>query len=747
MSRRVFASGKLIMAFGVCLIAAGYSFSASGAHDGSSTASTASTPSTSEVKPTLVSNYDEQVRKDYNTHFGADSPFLPSQAKTESGGFIQPGAFPTAEYCGHCHEDAHKQWRESAHANSFREPFYIKNVNLLIDGKGIEFTRHCEGCHNPIALFGGALTKGSKMERTQIDNDGVTCSVCHSIVKVQSTSGTGSYVMGTPAAMVKVDGTRIPGQVSYDEILANPELHSRAVMQDFYKTSEFCAVCHKAAVPRQLNDYKWQRAFSVYDEWQQSSWSRENPLPFYRKDAVSTCQTCHMKPVDAPNDYGATDGKIGSHRWLGANTAIAKYFGFDQQLVQTVQLLQDDTLGIDLFAATDNDNRIDVAPLGSSTLDLRPGENVTLSVVIQNKKIGHSLVPEQRDFYEAWVEFEVKDSDGRSLTHSGYLQPNGDLESGAHSYTNRLIGKDGKWLDRHQVWETHTKPYDNTIMPGSSDLVRYQFTIPKDTKFPLAVTTKVNYRRFRQAWTNFVLGTPSNYPIVVMGSKTVQLAAHNPAAAELDKNEWMRWNNYGVALLNQLQYAQAIAAFEHVAALRPDYPDAYTNVALANFRNERYDEAMQALNKALQLAPGDARAVFYRASILRQQGNLEEAEALFLSVIKKYPRLRDAHRELGYTYYQQHKYDQAREQYELVQTIDPDDLAAHYNLMLIYRRLGLKDKAAQQAAYFDDRKDDPSSNALAHDFLSQHPEISAENVPWHVHPESHEGGQTVASRN
>jgi Flp pilus assembly protein TadD len=512
------------------------------------------------------------------------------------------------------------------------------------------------------------------------------------------------------------------------------------VMKDFYKTAEFCAVCHKAAVPRQLNDYKWLRAFSVYDEWQQSSWSRENPLPFYRKDTVSTCQTCHMKPVDAPNDYGATNGKIASHRWLGANTAIPKYYGFDPQLVQTIQFLEDDTLGIDLFAALDNDNQREIAPLGRAALDLRPGENVTLAVVIQNKKIGHSLVPEQRDFYESWVEFEVKDSAGRSLTHSGYLEPNGDLESGAHSYTNRLISKEGKWLDLHQVWETHTKPFDNTILPGSSDLVRYQFTIPKDAKLPLNVTTKVNYRRFRQAFQNFVLGTPQAYPIVVMGSKTVQLQQSNLAAADPDKNEWMRWNNYGIALLNQQQYSQAIQAFEQVVKLRPEYPDAYTNVALANFRNENYDAAMESLNKALELAPGDARAVFYRASIQRQKGNLEEAEALFLSVLKKYPRMRDAHRELGYTYYQEHKYTEAREQYELLQGVDPDDLAAHYNLMLIYRRLGLKDKAAEQAALFSDRKDDPASNSLALDFLRQHPEISAENVPWHVHPESHEQG-------
>ena len=52
---------------------------------------------------------------------------------------------------------------------------------------------------------------------------------------------------------------------------------------------------------------------------------------------------------------------------------------------------------------------------------------LTVSVVIQNKGIGHSLVPEQRDFYESWVEFDAKDAAGHWLMHSGALEPGGRL--------------------------------------------------------------------------------------------------------------------------------------------------------------------------------------------------------------------------------------------------------------------------------------------------------------------------------
>ena len=253
--------------------------------------------------------------------------------------FISAGSFPTAAYCGHCHQEAHAEWRQSVHANSFRAPWYIKNVNVLMNTKGIEFARHCEGCHNPIALTSGAMTKGTPMDR-KFDADGITCSVCHSIQKVD-TRGTGSYVLGQPAVMVDEDGNPIRGEVSDKEILAHLDRHSKAVMKDFYRTSEYCSACHKAALPRILNDYKWQRAIFLYDEWQLSSFAKQSPLPFYVKDKVSNCQTCHMKPeeIQLP-DYGAKDGKLASHRWAAANTVLSKYYGYNEQMDKITAFLR-----------------------------------------------------------------------------------------------------------------------------------------------------------------------------------------------------------------------------------------------------------------------------------------------------------------------------------------------------------------------------------------------------------------------
>lgn len=679
-------------------------------------------------------NYSQSVSEHYNSRFGMDAPFLPSNATTETGQFIDPKSFPTAKYCGHCHQEAHAEWRQTAHANSFRAPWYVKNVNMLIKEKGIEFARHCEGCHNPIALTSGAMTEHSPVNR-KFDEDGITCSVCHAIQQV-NTRGTGSYVLGQSAMMVDEGGKPIYGEVPDKEILAHLDRHSKAVMKDFYKTSEYCSACHKAALPKMLNDYKWQRAIFLYDEWQLSSFAKQSPLPFYVKDQVSTCQTCHMKQEEIQlSDYGAKDGKLASHRWLGANTVMSKYYGYDAQMEKTLTFLRNGVFNLDIFGIERNGGKL-IAPLGSQPFEVTPGDSLTVSVVIQNKGIAHSFVPEQRDFYESWVEFEAKDAAGRTLMHSGALRQDGSLDPRAHSFTNRLVNKKGELNDLHQVWDTRVVAYNNTIQSGRSQIVRYEFNAPLDVTGPITVTAKINYRRFNQRFIDFGLGKHYEMPVVEMASRTRTLAIGTNSVSPpdpQDNKEWMRWNNYGIGLLDAQRYGESAHAFERVTELRPDYADGFTNVAIADFQWERYDEARGSLTKALQLAPHNARALYYLALVERTQGQLDAAISDLREVTAQFPRSRDAHRELGFSLYQQHKYDEARTEYETLQSIDPDDLAAHYILSIVYRRLGMKKQAERESEAFADQKDDPTASTYALEFLRKHPEITSESVPWHTH--------------
>ncbi len=688
--------------------------------------------------------YQSKVASSYSYKFGAGSPFLPSNATTDTGQFLEPSAFPTAAYCGHCHQASEAQWRQSAHANSNRPVWYQRNIQLLKAEKGTEYMRHCEGCHDPVAVVSGQLTTG-KPTTHPYDADGITCSVCHSIQKV-TTRGTGSYVMGVPAVLVDEAGAPITRPVSDAEILAHLDRHSKAVMKDFYRTPEYCASCHKAALPKQLNDYKWLRAFSVYDEWQASSYAKQSPLPFYVKDSVSTCQTCHMQRealtgAGADRDPGAKQGKLASHRWLGGNTLIPAVYGYTEQSARILQFLKTNVFNVDVFGLEREGHEGDVnalvAPLGLVDYKIAPGEKLTADVVIQNKGIAHSHVPEQRDMYESWVDFTVKDTAGKVLAESGFLKPSGDLDEHVHSFTNRLINVKGGINDLHQVWDNRVVAYNNSIQSGRSQVVRYTFRMPATASGSVTLTATIKYRRFDQHFLDFAMAK-DHYaePVVDMISVSrVLKVGENAKVAPTDSDikEWMRWNNYGIALLDALQYQASLAAFQHVANLRPDYTDAYTNMAIVDIQWERYSEARPNLAKALELTPNNARALYYRALVERNEGNLDLAINDFNQVLAAFPQSKDAHRELGFSLYQQHKYKEASEQYQALQAIDPDDLAAHYNLSILYRRLGMKDQATREAAFFADQKDDPMASTFALEYLRKHNEIANESVPWHTH--------------
>ncbi|MGI4854888.1 MAG: tetratricopeptide repeat protein [Janthinobacterium lividum] len=684
--------------------------------------------------------YSEKMSQGYNYRYGKQSPFLPSNMTTDTGEFIDPKDFPTAQYCGHCHQESHKQWRESAHSNSNRTPWYLKNVGLLNEEKGIEFSRHCEGCHDPIAMAGGMLTQGTPQagsRKRPYDADGITCTVCHSIQKVDL-RGTGSYVLAPAAVMLDEDGKPIHRKVADLEILTHLDRHKAAVMKPFYRTSQMCAACHKAALPHELTDYKWLRAMTPYDEWQNSSFAKQSPLPFYVKPAVSNCETCHMgREALVGRDPGAKDGKLASHRWVGANTLIPAYYGYDEQGKRVKEFLQNAVFNVDVFALEAEGVAAPLAePMGTKPYAVRAGQKLTVSVVIQNKGAAHSHVPEQRDMYESWVSFTAKDATGKVIGESGAIGPTGDLDPSAHSFTNRLINKAGSLNGLHQVWNNRVVAYNNTIQSGRSQLVRYSFTMPAKECGPVTVTATVRYRRFDQRFIDFALKQGYQQPIVdmVSTSRTVQVGSNAATAPLKDENaEWMRWNNYGVALLDAQQYSSSVHAFERVAKLRPEYGDAFTNIGIANIQWEKYDEALPNLQHALALAPNNARALYYMALVQRNQGDVDGAIANLKKVAEQFPRSRDAHRELGFSYYQQRRYPDAQAEYETVQTIDPDDLAAHYNLAILYRRQGMKEKATAQAAYFADQKDDPTASTFALEYLGKHGEIAQESVPWHVH--------------
>src|SRR5260370_1703780 len=163
----------------------------------------------------------------------------------------------------------------------------------------------------------------------------------------------------------------------------------------------------------------------------------------------------------------------------------------------------------------------------------------------KKKKIGINCGPKKRIFKEGGVESPATDANGLDLFHSGFVKPDGFLDDQAHTYTNRLIDKEGRWIDLHQVWDMKVRVFDNTIPSGQSDLVRFRLRVPPGTPGPVTLTAKVNYRRFRRGFSNFILGRSADYPIVTMASRSVSLPLGRTEGVwpKPDRDQMLRWNH------------------------------------------------------------------------------------------------------------------------------------------------------------------------------------------------------------
>lgn len=680
----------------------------------------------------------------YELPYGAN-PFAPSNARTTTGDFITQSEFIPAERCASCHRGVHAEWQESAHRNSFREPFYQTNVKHLIRDRRIAVTRHCESCHNPAALFSGALSDSAKVNRP-FDEEGVTCSVCHSIESV-TTRGIGSYVLAPPAMLVRVDGTRLRDAPD-TEIRADLASHRRAVMRPLLKTPELCAACHKAAVVPEMNGRKWLRSFSVYDEWQQSAMSGETVQPLNKRERQS-CQSCHMPPSETG---------YASHRWPGANTAIPAFYKWPKQTEATTALLQSQALAVDIFALHAGEERPGageaVAPLlpaksgATNFADAAAGRRVTVDVVVSNRNVGHSFPPEQRDIYEAWLEFEARDAAGRVVYQSGAVNPDGSLEASAHAYRTIPIDSSGNPITRHDIWNTRVAAFDRHIPAGRSDLGCFSFRVPADARLPLRLTARLNYRRFNRDYLKWVerdtKGVTS--PVTLMAEAAATLDAGPRRSALVSQSPTpdpelrKRWRSYGVALFDLQRYEEAAAAFERALGFAPkgsaDEAASCVDVAMALMRLERAGDSSATLERAeayiaraLEAAPAYARARFFRGLLGVKRFDYTRALADLKGLAREFPRDRQTWHQVAALYLLQHRDREAVAAYEHVLEIDPDDNEANFKLAGLYWRFRMIDRAKPAQDAYQARHPDTVGETLRRTYLRARPEIYL-TWPW-----------------
>jgi Flp pilus assembly protein TadD len=415
------------------------------------------------------------------------------------------------------------------------------------------------------------------------------------------------------------------------------------------------------------------------------------------------------------------------------------------------------------------------APLNRVQPTLRRGDTVRVDVVVRTKKVGHFFPGGTVDAYDTWLELKGVDDKGQTIFWSGMVEDNGTgpVEKGAHFYRSLQVDAHGNPINKRNAWATRAVVYVRLIPPGAADTVHYRMQIPENAGSKITLHARLCYRKFSWWGTQFSFagmpdpGKPNavdadyddrpfvftaslkgvsakqekipDVPIVTIAENEVTLpvVAHNaPAAAPQTiarKDEWQRWNDYGIGLFLQGDLKGAAAAFQKVTEADPNNPDGWVNIGRAAVQEGDMERARTVLEKALALSPPLARANFFYAKVLRSDGNYAGAADRLRKVLQQYPRDRVALNDLGRVYFLQRKYGDALKVLDSVLAIDPEDLQAHYNLMLCYSGFGNEKLAKEHRARYLRFKADESSQAITGPYRQLHPEDNNERQSVHEH--------------
>jgi Flp pilus assembly protein TadD len=415
------------------------------------------------------------------------------------------------------------------------------------------------------------------------------------------------------------------------------------------------------------------------------------------------------------------------------------------------------------------------APLNRVQPVLRRGDTVRVDVVVRTKKLGHFFPGGTVDAYDTWLELKGTDEKGQTVFWSGKTEDDGKgpVEKGAHFYRSLQIDAHGNPINKRNAWATRAVVYVRLIPPGAADTAHYRVHVPENAGNKITLHARLCYRKFSWWGTQFSfagqpdaahpeLVTPGyddrkftfdasltgvsakeekipDIPIVSIAEDevTLQVAARGTTApapkVDLKGEDWQRWNDYGIGLFLQGDTKAAQAAFQKVTEIDPKNPDGWVNIGRSAVQEGDMDRARTVLEKALALSPDLARAHFFYAKVLRADGKYDEAADHLRQVVAQYPRDRVALNDLGRILFLKRQYADAVRVLESVLAIDPEDLQAHYNLMLCYNGLGDEKMAKEHQARYLRFKADESAQTITGSYRQQHPEDNNERQAIHEH--------------
>lgn len=372
----------------------------------------------------------------------------------------------SASECRVCHggyspeTEPYSTWAGSLMALGGRDPLFFAQMTTANQDVA-NVGSYCLRCHVPVAVGTGHVAQANGSTLTAIDQEGVNCHFCHTMVDPQYQTGV------SPIEDQAILGAleQVPAFFGNAMFVLDPEDRRRGPRLDaaaphvtlvspFHQRSAMCGTCHdvgNVATTRQpdgswrynlLNapapDANPQGQFPLertYTEWKLSAFGADGVdmdgrFGGARGDVVSTCQDCHMPTATGRAcSWGAVRSDLPSHEFAGA-------------AVQSLDLIVAHTVGdpdIDQSAIAAGRARALSMLQRAADVELSlTGKQVTARVVNHS---GHKLPTGHIEGRRVWLNLRFLDPAGGLLhEYGGYDEATATLDEASTMVYEMLVG-------------------------------------------------------------------------------------------------------------------------------------------------------------------------------------------------------------------------------------------------------------------------------------------------------------------
>lgn len=179
----------------------------------------------------------------------------------------------------------------------------------------------------------------------------------------------------------------------------------------------------------------------------------------------------------------------------------------------------------------------------------------------------------------------------------------------------------------------------------------------------------------------------------ILGDQPSAASGNQSSMPVVEQSEAVNWLSQGIALGDQGKYDEAVQAFDKAIEINPGNAVGWYLKGAALDRQGEFDEALGAVDKAIKINPQDSGAWYIKGLVLQDLDRFDEAMQAYSNSTQIDPQNADAWYSEGEALFWREKYDEAIYAMDKLIDINPQDASAWYLKSLALDDLGKHDEA------------------------------------------------------